>query len=44
MNASARYAPGTFDPPTGTKLRTHIDVADKGDGYDIADCLPQNLQ
>ena len=33
---------GAFDGPTGTRLRIHIFVADKGDYYDIADGLPQN--
>lgn len=37
-------AMGAFDKPTGTKLRVHIYVADKGDYYDIADRLPQNQQ
>lgn len=37
-------AMGAFDPPTDTKLRIHIFVADKGDYYDIADGLPQNRQ
>lgn len=35
---------GVFDTPTNTKLSMHIFVADKGDYYDIADGLPQNLQ
>lgn len=35
-------AMGAFDAPTGTKLGSHIFVADKGDYYDIADGLPQN--
>ena len=35
-------AMGAFDSPTGTKLRIHIYVADKGDYYDISDGLPQN--
>ena len=35
---------GAFDTPTHTKLSLHIFVADKGDYYDIADGLPQNLQ
>jgi hypothetical protein len=35
-------AMGAFDGPTGTRLRIHIHVADKGDYYDIADGLPQN--
>ena len=33
---------GAFDTPTGTKLRIHIHVAEKGDYYEIADGLPQN--
>ena len=37
-------AMGAFDQPTGTKLRMHIFVADKGDYYDIADGLPQNAR
>jgi hypothetical protein len=35
-------AMGAFDAPTGTRLRIHIFVAEKGDYYDIADGLPQN--
>lgn len=35
---------GAFDTPTNTHLAMHIFVADKGDYYDIADGLPQNLQ
>lgn len=37
-------AMGAFDQPTGTRLKMHIFVADKGDYYDIADGLPQNAQ
>lgn len=37
-------AMGSFDAPTGTKLKMHIYVADKGDYYDITDGLPQNAQ
>lgn len=37
-------AMGAFDPPTATRLRMHIYVADKGNYYDIADGLPQNQQ
>jgi hypothetical protein len=37
-------AMGAFDRPTGTRLRIHIFVADKGDYYDIRDGLPQNEQ
>jgi hypothetical protein len=33
---------GTFDRPTGTRLRRHIFVAGNGDYCDIADGLPQN--
>jgi hypothetical protein len=35
-------AMGAFETPTGTRLRIHIHVADKGDYYDIVDGLPQN--
>jgi hypothetical protein len=35
-------AMGAFDGPTGTRLRIHIHVADKGDYYEIADGVPQN--
>ena len=35
-------AMGAFDSPTGTRMRIHIHVADKGDYYDITDGLPQN--
>ncbi len=35
---------GAFDTPTHVKLAMHIFVADKGDYYEIADGLPQNLQ
>ena len=34
---------GAFDGVTGTKLSKHIFVADKGDYYDIADGLPQEM-
>ena len=34
---------GAFDAPTGTRLAMHIFVASKGDYYDIADELPQNM-
>jgi len=37
-------AMGAFDTPSQTKLGMHIFVANKGDYYDIADGLPQNLQ
>lgn len=35
-------AMGAFERPTGTKIRIHIHVADKGDYYEIADGVPQN--
>jgi hypothetical protein len=34
-------AMGVFERPTGARLHMHIYVADKGDYYEIADCLPQ---
>jgi hypothetical protein len=37
-------AMGAFEQPTGTSLKHHIFVADKGDYYEIADGLPQNQQ
>jgi hypothetical protein len=37
-------AMGAFDGPTGTRLGLHIYVSQKGDYYDIADGLPQNLR
>jgi hypothetical protein len=37
-------AMGAFEKPTGTQMRIHIFVGDKGDYYDIADGLPQNRQ
>ncbi len=37
-------AMGAFDESTHTKLGKHIFVANKGDYYEIADGLPQNLQ
>jgi hypothetical protein len=37
-------AMGAFETPTGTRLGSHIFVADKGDYYDIGDGLPQNAQ
>jgi hypothetical protein len=37
-------AMGAFDGPTGTRLKVHVFVADKGDYYDITDQLPQNQQ
>lgn len=35
---------GAFDGPTGTTLRVHIFVSEKGDYYDIADGVPQNAR
>lgn len=32
---------GSFDEPSGLRLKSHIFVADKGDFYDISDDLPQ---
>ena len=37
-------AMGAFETPTGTRLKIHIFVDDKGDYYDIADGLPQHRQ
>ena len=37
-------AMGAFDGPTGTHQDKHIFVSQKGDYYDIADGLPQNLR
>lgn len=34
-------AMGAFEAPTGTSIKHHIFVAEKGDYYDIADGLPQ---
>lgn len=34
-------AMGAFDNPTGTKIRIHVHVSDKGEYYDITDGLPQ---
>lgn len=34
-------AMGAFDGPTGTSIRVHIHVADKGDYYALTDGLPQ---
>lgn len=34
-------AMGAFDKPTGTRIRIHIHVADKGDYYEIDDDAPQ---
>jgi hypothetical protein len=36
--------PPAFDGPTGTRLATHIFVADNSDYYEIADGLPKNQQ
>lgn len=36
-------AMGAFDAPTGVQIEKHIFVADKGDYYEIADGLPQEL-
>src|SRR5262245_32535994 len=36
-------AMGAFDGATGTQVRVHIFVAEKGDYYDITDGLPQNV-
>lgn len=35
---------GSFDGPTGTRMKGHIFAANKGDYYDITDGLPQNAQ
>ncbi len=35
-------AMGAFDTPTGTQIKMHIFVAEKGDYYAITDGLPQN--
>ena len=37
-------AMGAFDGSTHTKLSKHIFVADKGDYYEIADGLPQDMR
>jgi hypothetical protein len=34
---------GAFDTPTGIRLERHIFVSEKGDYYDIADGLPQDM-
>ena len=36
-------AMGVFDTPTGTHIEKHIFVADKGDYYEVADGLPQEM-
>jgi hypothetical protein len=36
-------AMGAFDGPTGVAMNLHIFVGEKGDYYEIADGLPQNL-
>ncbi|MEO1536974.1 MAG: GFA family protein [Pseudomonadota bacterium] len=35
------FSLGAIDGPTGVRLAKHIFTADKGDYYDIADCVPQ---
>ena len=35
-------AMGAFETPTGTSVRIHIHVANKGDYYELCDGLPQN--
>ena len=35
-------AMGAFDQPTGTQLRVHLHVADKGDYYQLGDGVPQH--
>jgi hypothetical protein len=35
-------AMGALDTPTGTHLKMHIFVSEKGDYYEITDGLPQN--
>jgi hypothetical protein len=37
-------AMGAFDPPTDSRIKFHIFVADKSDYYEIADGLPQYAQ
>lgn len=37
-------AMGALDSPSGTHLAKHIFTTEKGDYYDIADGLPQNLR
>jgi hypothetical protein len=37
-------AMGAFNAPTKTQIGVHIFTAGKGDYYDIADGLPQNLR
>ncbi|MCZ0814253.1 MAG: GFA family protein [Pseudomonadota bacterium] len=37
------FALGALDEPTGLTLEKHIFTADKGDYYDIADGVPQEL-
>lgn len=34
-------AMGAFEKPTGTQIRIHIHVAEKGDYYEITDGVPQ---
>lgn len=38
---STWIAMGAFEKPTGIRFGRHVFVADKGDYYDIADCVPQ---
>lgn len=35
---------GAFDTPTGTHIEKHIFVGSRGDYYEIADGLPQNME
>jgi len=35
---------GAFEAPTGTRLKMHIFMADKGDYYEIADGAPQHAR
>ena len=37
------FSLGSLDGPSGVTLQKHIFVADKGDYYDIADGLPQDM-
>jgi hypothetical protein len=41
---TTEIAMGAFDAPTGTRLATHIYVAEKGDYYDLTDGLPQKAR
>lgn len=40
----AEVSGGSLDAPTGLRLLRHGHAGDKGDYYDIADGVPQNLQ